>query len=395
MTPDSITMTPGYVNEVYYQFFSGDKFSSVRNGWDIAFRTMKMSSSILTNDGSNVGLWTYPNADTTGWESLDTTGISTWTPMFNDPSDWENGAFSRHATGHPDYGWGIYNTVTHFITGDSIYVIRLTDGSYKKIWIVEKDSPADSYLFRYANLDGSGFQEAVLDCNPYLGKDFIGFSLQTNLPIDFQPALDSWDILFTKYMSVQPDGTPYPVTGVLSNPGIYVKKFYPVDPGFNSWWPAPWDSTRSAIGWDWKYFDMTNFVYVVRDSMVFYVKDLAGDTYRLKFTSFAGTSTGNISFGKAKVSGVGIGDQQQKDIRIGLYPNPASDVINVSIQTFITESEGFTLTLQDLTGRIMQTESLPAGQIQTTWNISSLTPGAYFLVVASGNTQSVLHFLKQ
>ncbi|TSA26493.1 MAG: hypothetical protein D4R67_07695 [Bacteroidetes bacterium] len=81
MIPDSVTMTAGYVNEEYYQFTTGDKYSAVRAGWDISFRTMKMSSSILTNDGAGVILWTYPNADTSGWATLDTNGLATWLPM--------------------------------------------------------------------------------------------------------------------------------------------------------------------------------------------------------------------------------------------------------------------------------------------------------------------------
>ena len=395
MNPDSVTMNPGYTQEVYYQFSNGNRVSVFRNTWDIAFRTMKMSSSILINDGSNVVLWTYPLADTSGWASLDTTGISSWNPIFNNPDDWENGAFSRAALGHPDYGWGIYNIATHMITGDSLFVIKVTDNTYKKLWIVKKDAPANIYYFRYANTDGSDPQELNLDCNPWTGKDFIGFNMQTNLPVDYQPSLESWDIVFTKYMSVQPDGTPYPVTGVLSNPGIYVKKFYPVDPEFNEWWPAPWDSTRSAIGWNWKYFDMTNFVYVVHDSMVFYVRDLTGDTYRLKFTDFAGTATGNIEFGKARVSSAGFLDPDHSEFTVSLYPNPATETISVEINASGKQNRSYMISLMDMAGRLIRSGSLPAGQTVFSWNIHALTPGGYLLVVGSGNYHSTYHFLKR
>ncbi|TSA26494.1 MAG: hypothetical protein D4R67_07700 [Bacteroidetes bacterium] len=69
------------------------------------------------------------------------------------------------------------------IAGDSLYIIQLTDGTLKKLWIVEKDAPLNVYLFRYANIDGSDFQEITLDCNPYKEKDFVGFNLQTTLVV--------------------------------------------------------------------------------------------------------------------------------------------------------------------------------------------------------------------
>ncbi len=395
MYPETVSMGAGYADEVYYQFSTSNTTSVARNIWDISFRTMIMSSSILTNDGSGVTLWSYPYADTTGWAILDTTGLSSWTPMYNDPTDWENGAFSRNALGGLDFGWAKYNTGTHILTGDSLFVIQLMDGSFKKLWVVEKDSPANTYLFRYANLDGSDFQEMVLDCSLYLDKDFIGFNMQTNLVVDYQPAKTSWDILFTKYMSVQPNGEPYPVTGVLTNPVNYTKKYYPVDSEYNDWEVAPWDSSRSNIGWDWKTFSMTTMTYQVNDSMVFYVKDQIAEAYRLKFTGFEGSSTGNIDFGKARVFSAGIGDKQQSEIRITLYPNPATDVIKIDIEALKLLNEEVLITLLDFTGKSIRSERVSSSQQQITLNIQSLSPGVYLLKVTSGNNFSLNKFIKQ
>ena len=395
MLPQTVTMDPGYVNEVYYQFSTGNSTTAARDTWDISFRTQTMSSSILINDGSGAALWTYPYADTSGWATLDTFDFYLWTPMYNDPTDWENGAFSRHATGHPDYGWGVYNMVTHVITGDSIFIIQLVDGSLKKIWIVEKDSPQNTYLFRYANLDGSDFQEIALDCNLFTSKDLIGFNMQTHLPVDYQPVKESWDILFTKYMALHPTGSPYIVTGVLSNPVCATKKYYPVDPDFNDWQLDPWDSTRSNIGWDWKWFDLSAMMYLIEDSMVYYVDDQVHNVYRLVFTAFEGTSTGVIEFGIANVGTTGIGESKHSNFHISLYPNPATEQINVEIERINQLNEQMTLTLMDMTGRTFRQEVIPYGQEKTSWNISRLAPGAYFMIVSAGNDRSVYKFLKQ
>ncbi|MEI6433370.1 MAG: hypothetical protein WCP32_00900 [Bacteroidota bacterium] len=293
---DSIVMSAGYVNEVYYSLATGIALTSPRATWDIAFRTTKRSSSIIINDGAGVALYTYPKSDTSGWATMDTTGLSSWKPMYNDPGNWENGAFSRYAKDSPDYGWCIYNEVTHNLIGDSLFVIKLRDGNFKKLWMIKKLSSLDIYVFRYANLDGSGEQYVSEDVSSLIATDFSGFSLQTNSRVAFQPGRNKWDILFTKYMSVQPDGSPYLVTGALSADSVITKKFYPVALNYTNSEVGIWDSTRSSIGWNWKIFDMNTYTYKIVDSTVYFIKPVKGDIYKLYFTAFSGTSTGIVKF---------------------------------------------------------------------------------------------------
>jgi hypothetical protein len=386
---DTVVMSPGYANEVYYSMADGSVLSSMRNQWDIAFRTNVMSSGILTNDGTGVVLYTYPKADTAGWSSVDTVGLSSWTRMFNDPNDWENGAFSRNATVHPDYGWGIYNSVTHDLTADSIYVIKLRNGNFKKIWIVKKFSAASTFLFRYANLDGTDPQEVQLNLSGDGAYDYVGYSLQTNEKIMFEAPKADWDIVFTKYMSVQPDGSPYPVTGVLSNDGVKVKNFEPVPLTYSDWGVGTWDSTRSAIGWNWKVLN-ASYTYDIVDSSVYFIRAKSGDIYKLYFTSFAGSSTGKISFMKEKVAGVGISDNFSDAMNVSVYPNPAKNRIN----TYITGKSGevFTVVLTDLSGRQLRADRpgrLADGLNVYAIDVAGVQPGVYFVTVSAAAMKSV------
>ena len=394
MLPQQVIMGPGYANEVYYQFTTFSTYETPRDAWDISFKTMPESAAVLINDGTGATLWAYPYADTTGWVAIDTFELYLWPPLYNDEDDWENGAFNRNSAGYPDYGWGVYNSTTQVITGDSIFIMQLSDDSYKKVWIVQKNTVENSYILRYANLDGSDYQEITLDCDPYIGKDMVGFDMQVNIPVDYQPVKESWDILFTKYMAIHPSGTPVIVTGVQGNPAILTKRFYPVDPEFNDWESAPWDSTKSNIGWDWKWFDLGSMTYFIEDSMVFYVKEQAGNVYRLKFTGFEGTSTGVIDFGIAIVLHAGIDEGKSSDVQISLWPNPASDIINVDIETRNPANGILSVSLLDMTGRTIRTELLPPGQLQVTWNIQALSPGAYLLIVTSGNDRYLRKFFK-
>jgi len=147
---DTISMNPGRTHDVYYSLKDGQAAQEIRDNWDIGFSTRKMDVTIRTNGANGIKLYTYPNSDISGWETMDTTGLSSWPEMYNDDTDWENGAFNRKASSHPDYGWGIYSDVTHNITGDSLYFIELPDGKVKRLWIVQKNAILNQYTFKYA-----------------------------------------------------------------------------------------------------------------------------------------------------------------------------------------------------------------------------------------------------
>ena len=379
---DSVVMGPGYANEIYYNMSDGVVSSYLRNSWDIAIRSRIMSSSIITNDGTNVILYTYPKADTSGWATLDTAGYKTWKAMYNDPDDWENGAFSRNATGGLDFGWGIYNTTSHHIKGDSLYVIQLRDGSFRKLWIQLKKAGEDMVYFRFANIDGSDEHNITLDCNYYTAKDFIGYSLITNEIVDYQPDIASWDIVFTKYMSVQQGetgvDTVYPVTGVLNNEEVYAEKFMHVGPDFTGYDPYGWDSTRASIGYDWKSFTGTG--YAVADSLTYFVKTRAGDVYKLVFTKFAGSSSGKIFFRKWKVAGVGL-DEYQDETKIRINPNPVTDWFDIIFNEPIQDP--VTITLIDITGKSIYQKYIPGTGTKFTVHVPDAVPGLYLLKVFS------------
>jgi hypothetical protein len=384
---DSVKMNNGYAKEVYYSFHNGVVDTVPRASWDIAFRTPKVSSSILINDGAGVVLWVNHNADTAGWTNFDTTGLHTWKPMYNDTADWENGAFSRHATGHPDYGWGVYNSVTHDLVGDSIFVIKLRNGSYRKILIERKNSVNDIYYIRYANLDGTNPHLDTLDLTPYLtaNKEFVGYSLQTSQFVDYQPVKTSWDIVFTKYMSIHPNGTPYIYVGVLNNPAVKSNKFFPVPSSYMGWSTVTMDSTRSPIGWSWKQINMATYIYYIQDSTVFFVRDQQHDIYKLVFTRFEGTSTGKICFTKTKVSSAGIASVSNPVTQLEGYPNPAKDHVTLCVTR--QENANALLSVYDITGNLVKSSSQEIkGKTKNfiPLDLNNLTNGVYMLKLVSG-----------
>jgi hypothetical protein len=384
---DTLYMGAGYANEIYYSMSAGQQGTAVRSSWDIAFRANWMSASIITNDASGVVLYTYPNSDTAGWKNVDTIGIKNWTKMYNSPTDWETGAFCVNQKGNPDYGWGIYNQFapTHPVVGDSLFIIKLRDGSFRKLWIIQKISTNNVFEFRFANIGGNGETTMVsLDCAPYSSKNFIGYSISDNKIVDFEPvASKKWDILFTKYMGLS-GTTPYPYTGALSNYGVKANKFKPVSLDYTEYTSAPMNDSRSFIGAGWKAFNFGTNTYDMVDSLVYFVQDKGGNINKLIFKGFD-IPTGRIILAKGIISFTGINDAKTSGFNAAVYPNPVSDVMNLVINP--GKASSALVNLFDVAGHAVlskrytiQAEELTTLQIP----VSELRSGIYMVKIQAG-----------
>jgi len=352
-TRDSLSMGDKYANDIFYSLENGEISVVPRQTWDIAFYTARFSAGIIINEGSGDLLFTYPNGDTADWANIDTAGLSTWPPMYNSNQIWEDGAFNANATGHPDYGWGIYNPVNHNLYGDSLFIIFIPDAGYKKLWIKEKKSVDNIYVFRFADLDGTNDHSVELDVNPYVMKRFIYYSISNNEVVDREPPAEDWDILFTKYIDSVPNNegsySPYLVTGATLNVDIKANNFYPVTEDFNDWLSKPMDSAKNTIGYDWKEFDMNSFSWTVKDSNYYFIRNFKDDIYKLKFVEWSGSNTGNFVLDKWLVSLSSVNERHVLPLSLNLFPNPASGRFIVRSQE---NPEGdVILTIIDQTGR--------------------------------------------
>lgn len=382
-TLETLSMEAGYANDIFYSINEGEILNIPRAGWDIAFYTSAFSAGIIINEGSGDQLYTYPNGDTSDWTTVDTSGISSWTILYNSPEYWEDGAFNRNSKAHPDYGWGIYNMVTHTVVGDSIYVIK-TENGFKKLWIVEKISVNNVYKIRYADIDGSNEQTVEIDVKPFVEKNFVYFSLTTNEILDREPS-DEWDVLFTKYIDITYDefGDPheYLVTGATSNINRYANKFYPVPDEYVNYSSKPFDSLKNVIGYDWKSFDFGSMSWKVEDSTVFFVQNKLGDVHRLRFTLWEGSSSGYFEFYNDLVEVSGIENEFGEQHTISVYPNPAVDFVNINISNEnLTNGE---ITISDLSGRIVYNSILSnsSGKRNVRVFTNDFVKGIYFITV--------------
>jgi hypothetical protein len=291
---ETLSMGAGYANDIYYRLSDGLVTSAPRSNWDIAFSVSPREAAILTNGTSGVTLKAFPVSAGWSWTtSIDTAGYHNWTPLFNSDTTWTEGAFNMNATGHPNYGWANYDIVTHNLTGVSLYIIKTRNGSFKKIWIEKKFTVDQKYIFRYSDLNGSNEHDITLLVSGK-NKNFVYYSLDTNAEVDREPETTNWDIVFTKWMDKSMGY--YPVTGVLQNIGVTSVESNNIDPLSTEIPVTGYLTAISTIGADWKIINMNTYQYAMDETRVFFVKDMNNKIYRIKFKTFEGSSTGNLSF---------------------------------------------------------------------------------------------------
>lgn len=387
---DTISMEPGRVYDVYYSLKQGETEKVMRDNWDIGFSTKVFDVTIRTNGANGIKLFTYPNSDISGWETMDTTGLSTWPEMYNDDTDWENGAFNINTNGSQlDFGWGVYNMTTHNIVGDSLFILRMPDGKVKKLWIVQKNPTINEYTFKYADLDGSGETEKVIDVNAYAEKNFIGFSFASNDVVDREPASANWDLVFTKYMTFYMEVMWYPITGVLQNYDVEVASYPETDTSFMDYTIQALDSFNiSTIGNNW--YTLQGGMpptYAVTDSLVYFVSDQESSIWKLVFDHYE-SSLGEIGFKKQLLEDhTNISEIQNSQTgNLAIVPNPANGN-SVTIMFNADESGQANLNIFNLMGSKVAEQAInyQSGLNNAQIDVADLPYGAYIVTMISGN----------
>lgn len=379
LVEDSIEMLPGYTNESYYSLSNDEQLNIDNTNWDLAFDLSGFGSSVRTNEHTGTEVYLYTNG--TDWTSVDTAGMQ-WNSMHNSETKWSVGSFDQSINGvNPfDLGWGVYNPVTHVISGDSIHIVKLSSGDYKKVMIESLSSGV--YSFKHADLNGANEVSATVTKSDYTDKNFAYYSIVNDLTIDREPANDSWDIVFAKYSALLQQGVNYGVTGVLTNNGVYVREASGIDPDMAVYTDYTIDSVINVIGWDWKSFNGITFSYDLAPDLSYFVKDKTGNIWHLVFTKFEGGSTGKVVFAKEKISSASIDDLEDLT-SVGIYPNPAKDQATV---VFNSIAESVQLSIIDLSGSIVMNEQLSEkGFVSHTISLIGFQSGTYFVRLSTSH----------
>lgn len=381
---ETVSVGANYANDVFYHVEARAKSGEAPNtNWDVGFETSGLTGSIIINAGAGATLWATELQGATGFkQSIDTNTLFATAPWYNSSETWHKGAFNMDKNAMTgDFGWGMYNPMTHVITGTTVYVIKLPDGSTRKVFMDGLNG--DDFTFRYANIDGSGEQTKTFKRSDYATKNFVYFSMRTGQFLDREPASEDWHLVFGKYQTILTDqgNVPYVVTGVRANNGVKVAKYKGANPTGANDVGLTYSENIAAIGHDWKTFGGTS--YIIADDLAYFVKISDGTLFKIIFTSFAGGSTGNIGF--TVEDAVTSVEEETSGTALAVFPNPASGAATITFDaTGVAE-----ITLTDVTGRIVRTERYENVGGIGALDLNGLPQGAYIVTLAAGATRLV------
>ena len=112
------------------------------------------------------------------------------------------------------------------------------------------------------------------------------------------------------------------------------------------------------------------------------ISGLAPGTYRVRRTDSLGCGIRD-SVVIVNLT-AGIATLNQLDAKVGLYPNPAADVLHVMIQSPVALNAR--IEALDITGKVVYTEpaNIPSGNSSQVIDVKSFSPGIYILQLTSG-----------
>lgn len=363
-TSDMVSLGNGYANDCYYSFENDEQANLSATNWDLALEIGSMNVGIRLNE-RRANLWVYPGS-INDWATLDSTGHSSWTQLRNSYEDWSEGAFNDIATG-ATYGWGEYTGgPNHNVEGTKIFLIELSDGSYRKLKI-DLTSMSSIYNVTHEKLDNTDQVVEVIAKSTYTGKNFVYYDIETTTILDREPTSVDWDVVFTNYIYNLGGGYYGGTTGALHNKNTTTSEVSGVPTSTST--PDVYTEEINTVGYDWKTYAGGN--YTIDADLSYFVKTSVGDVWKLIFTDFEGNSTGNIHFTKEKVETAGIAIYEGANISV--YPNPANDILTIS-----TTQKIQSLSIVDLSGQVVK-EVNTIGFSSTQVSTKDLKNGAYFV----------------
>lgn len=423
---NNLSLGSGYINQVWYNLESEVGEEAALKSWDLAFGRPKGGrdlGSIYINGGKGIELALYPHSNLDGWDgvSVAENEFDNWPKLNNLPYTWSAGAFnvSDDPGNDSDYSWGMYymgsnSSINHHVIGDSLYIIKLSDNKFKKLAILDYNPHDLEFTLKHADLDGGNEKQVVIGFSGFTEKNFAYYSIETDEQLDLEPASKDWHLLFTRYIDDYPSANgiiPYKVTGVLLNKGMKAAVATDVeDPEtFKDYENLVFTDSVNKIGYNWKTLDYSTFKYVLEKNVYFIqvpVLDQNGnqvngpdnkpqyEVWKLRFTEFAGSSTGAISFATEKLLGTptSITTAPLAGYRFRLFPNPAtSGYVYLDFEN--ESSESATITLSSLLGEKLQVVDYKSSSNPVRLETSSLESGIYIVTVekaGSASTQKII-----
>jgi hypothetical protein len=371
----TVSMGAGYAQQVWYNLKTGTETKGSSYSWDLAVSVRGFDAAIFTNPFDTVYRAVNSGANYAAVSASDTLPKALSRVLFNPDSSWNVGSLTSTSAGLFDYGWGTYTQVTNNVIGDSTYIIKLQNGTWKKFFI-ERLTFDTLYSIRVANLDGSDLRTLQINKKAYLGRNFVYLNLSSGTVFNLEPDNKSWDLLFTRYSSKAPSPFTgllenYIVAGVLQNSVLYIIRGVPQFVGASAQKVIRRDTASdvfsstlfktpiNVIGSDWKSFNQQRFIWEIADTVTYFVKP-ATDTavYKLIFKDFGGSMNGNFVFTQERLITSSIKFIEGVRASFALQSNPSMDGQVSLVFDLGKKAEQASISLFDLNGKQVYQQKL-------------------------------------
>lgn len=399
----TVSVGTNYANQVWYSLQNGIQGTGQsKDNWDLGFEISGYSASIIANtQKTNFAIYKTPFT-ALQWNSVDTSGIAKWGQLYNADTSWAEGALNKgkNTSNQFDLGWGVYDMNTHFVNGDSCFVVKLSATIYKKLLI--ENLANGIYNFVYADIDGKNETVQSIDKSKFKGKNFAYFNLLNNEVVDREPATANWDLTFTRYTAMLVSNgvvTPYPSVGVLQNNGVTVTQAdnIPDLASYVAYTNHEFKTAINTIGYDWKTYAFATNSWAITKDQCYFVKDKAGNFWKLVFTGFGGTANGDFYFTQEALVTTSVNDADNIPLAsFSVFPNPAVDgTLSILLSAEQTKAS-LEISVLNASGQVLSSNNITANQgfSKINTDISTLESGVYFVSVKGNAGISVQKFTK-
>lgn len=265
-----VDMGSDYGNQLFFDIYSQNVvLVNDRENWDLGFKNEENDKNIFLNSSKLMSC-----SETTTSDIFSITSSSGLILDYDSPT----GNNDSTAFGN----WWNSNNV--FVIDRGVSTSGVALGKIKLKFIAVD---TEKYIFEWTNLNNTT-NSNIDTINKENAYRLTTFSFDNGLA-QTEPIASLWQLCFTSYTHVFEDGTPYLVTGVLSNDGkIEIatsnQEFESVN--YSSAISALYSKNRNSIGYDWKEYNFDIGQYVIDNSKVYLIKDENNRIFKLRFLDF-------------------------------------------------------------------------------------------------------------
>lgn len=393
---DSTEMGPNGGNDIFYSLKDKIVSTVANNNWHMAISVMRSqfpsnpSSGVAIRINSGVLGMTVsklPNTQSaTNWRNIDTAGLYALPKSIDSDSSWYMSAFTEGYTGANPFNfiWGSYNTSSKNIDGSNVFILKNESNTIVKKVFIQQLTFDTMWHIIISNIDNSDSVNVKIRKGDYPNKMFAYYDVVANKVLDREPALNTWDLLWTKYntFAVSSMGSGViPVVGVLRNPNITVER----NEGkkCDQVWLLNKTSVVnpkiSLIGSNWKKH-IGGGVYEITDTFVYFINTNA-TTYKMTFKGYVGGAK-TISLFNVYESTLSLKENEISSINI--YPNPANGIVTIKSEFPINKIQ-----VLDMMGKIIYNGS------SNSFDVSEFAAGVYVINIQTENQTLQTKLIKE